>query len=93
LHRQTAPFSFEDSRQNGKGELTVSNGADSLAVAKLIDIVTDQKVLSFCTGAHQESRMTGIPMALTNCSSLSATNSLPARIRLSHPKASRGLTS
>jgi hypothetical protein len=36
-----------------QGQLTVSNGTDHHAIAKLIDIDTDSKVLSFAIGARQ----------------------------------------
>jgi hypothetical protein len=38
-----------------RGQLTVSNGTDHHAIAKLIDIDTDSKVLSFAIGARQQS--------------------------------------
>lgn len=44
-----------------KGELTVENGTSHLAVAKLIDLKTDQKILSFAVGARQKSTIYSIP--------------------------------
>jgi hypothetical protein len=38
-----------------RGRLTVSNGTDHHAIAKLIDIEIDSKVLSFAIGARQQS--------------------------------------
>jgi hypothetical protein len=44
-----------------RGELSVDNGTSSHAVAKLIDVQTDQKVLSFVIGARRKSTIYAIP--------------------------------
>lgn len=44
-----------------RGELTVDNGTSSHAVAKLIDVATDRKILSFVVGARQKSAIQAIP--------------------------------
>ena len=46
---------------HGPAKLTVSNGTQSNAVAKLIDSRTDKKTLSFVIGAGQEETIEGIP--------------------------------
>jgi hypothetical protein len=44
-----------------RGELAVDNGTSSPAVAKLIDVKTDRKILSFIVGARQKSTIQAIP--------------------------------
>ena len=44
-----------------KGELTVDNGTSRHAVAKLINLQVDRKVLSFVVSAHQKSTIRAIP--------------------------------
>ena len=43
-----------------RGELTVDNGTGHHAIAKLISLQSDQKILSFVVGAHQKSVVSGI---------------------------------
>jgi ribosomal protein L37AE/L43A len=44
-----------------RGELSVDNGTSNHAVAKLIDVQTDQKILSFVIAARQKAMISAIP--------------------------------
>ncbi|PYI58364.1 MAG: hypothetical protein DMC60_13075 [Verrucomicrobia bacterium] len=50
---------YPDSRF--RGQLTVNNGTSSQAVAKLVDIQADRKILSFVISARQIATIYGIP--------------------------------
>ena len=46
---------------DARGEFTVINGASHHAIAKVIDIQTDTKILSFVIGAHQTAKIYAVP--------------------------------
>jgi ribosomal protein L37AE/L43A len=48
-------------QSTSKGELRIDNGTDYHAIVKVIDRMTDRKILSFVVCAHQKSHITAIP--------------------------------